>query len=589
MLRRIQLSIIVLFGFPSILLAFSISEIESIQNSQPAVNSFITNVYHESSNFHTGLSDPSLHKGWPVNLSSPGAGFPYTPTLFDIDGDGADEIFLVGGNAFALSGDGSFLPGWPTVEHLYMGYGTNDQMSGPSCADLEGNGTVEILWSERDWYAGSAHMWTFNGRNSDGSSISGFPENAPDQSSNALDSPFVLGDSDGDGNLEAWSAHTLGNTGDYYRISCKDHLGNLKFTTNLDPDENVLNLFFGDADGNGLDEFFAVTLLDGEFRLHLFTSTGAAQSGYPIGLFSPGSGYLMFGLPMAADLDSDGDLEVILGHYANSISYASAYNHDGTIVTGFPITIATQSQLFYLGLGDVNGDAYPELIATDNHLGSGYRVHVLNISTGSPLAGWPVAQINWPEGFPTVVDVNNDGTQDICFVTNGGELFALSGDGSVIPDYPKMMSTTSISGVGAGDIDGDGYYELVAATWDGFVYAWDTDGTVSPDNCDWPMRGVDARNTGVYRGALTGGITTAPQPVSLVIASNPVRGSAVFEITGSTNSTVVVYDISGKQVAEISSGNSLINWTPGKDVSNGVYFARLPGEAGISLKFMLIR
>jgi len=580
--------LIVLLGSCSVLFANSVEQLESIQTRLPEADSFLP-LSNEQENQSFVIEDHSVHKGWPVDLSSPGAGFPYTPTLFDIDGNGTDEIFLTGGETFGLSGDGSFLPGWPTSEMLYMGYGTNDQMPGPSCSDMEGNGSVEVLWSLRDWYAGSAHYWTFNGRNSDGTDMEGLPMNAPDESSNALDFAFVLGDSDGDGNLEAWTAHTLGNTGAYYRISGVDHLGNLTFTTDLDSEEKVQNIFFGDADGDDSDEFFAVTLLDGEFRLHLFTSTGTEQSGYPITLFSPGGGYLMFGPALAADLDNDGDIELIMGHYKNSISYASAYHHDGTVVTGFPITIATTSQLFYLGLGDVTADGNPELIATDNHLGSGYRVHVLDISTGSPLSGWPVAQTNWPEGLPTVVDVNSDGTQDICFTTNGGELFALSNDGSVITGYPKAMSAASISGVSAGDIDGDGYYELVAATWDGFVYAWDTDGVVTSDNADWPMRGVDARNTGVYYGSPTGGIEDAPQLVSLTISGNPVTGSTVFKVTGSTNFSVTIYDIAGKQISEISSGSSLMSWTPAENVPSGVYFAGLSGEPGSTVKFMIIR
>ncbi len=535
------------------------------------------------------VEDRSLHRGWPVDLSSPGAGFPYTPTLFDIDGDGADEIFLTGGETFGLSGDGSFLPGWPTSEMLYMGYGTNDQMPGPSCGDMEGNGSVEILWSLRDWYAGSAHYWTFNGRNSDGTDLAGLPMTAPDEPSNALDYAFVLGDSDGDGKLEAWTAHTLGNTGTYYRISGMDNLGNLSFTADLDTAETVQNLFFGDADGNGSDEFFAVTLLDGEFRLHLFTSAGTEQPGYPVGLFAPGGGYLMFGPVMAADLDGDGDLEFIMGHYQSSISYASAYHHDGTVVAGFPITVATTSQLFYLGLGDVTADGYPELIVTDNHLGSGFRIYAIDIPTGSPLSGWPVALTNWPEGSPTVVDVNSDGTQDICFTTNGGELFALSNDGTVINGYPKMMSASSISGVAAGDIDGDGYYELVAATHNGFVYAWDTDGVITSNNADWPMCGIDPRNTNVYYSSPTGGIEDEPQPLSLTISSNPVKGSAVFEVTGSTNSTVAIYDITGKLISEISSRNNQISWTPGSNVTSGVYFAKLSGEPLNPLKFIVIR
>jgi len=499
----------------------------------------------------------------------------------------------VGGETFGLSGDGSFLPGWPTTEMAYMGYGTNDQMSGPSCADMDGNGTVEILWSLRDWYAGSAHYWTFNGRNSDGTDMPGLPMTAPDESSNALDSPFVLGDSDGDGNLEAWTAHTLGNTGSYYRISCVNHLGNLVFTTDLDPDEQILNLFFGDADGNGNDEFFAVTLLSGEFRLHLFTSTGTGQAGYPVGLFTPGGGYAMFGPPLSADLDGDDDLEIIIGYYESSVSYAVARHHDGTPVAGFPITVATGSQLFYLGLGDVTGDAAPELIAVDNELSSSYRVSVINISTGSPLPGWPVNQTYWPEGMPSIVDVDNDGFQDVCFVTNGGEVFALSSDGSVIAGFPKSMSNASISGVSAGDIDGDGYYELVAATWDGFVYAWDTDGAVAPDNADWPMRGVDARNTGIYRGAGGTGMSEPEGQIGqsvLTIAGNPVSSTALFSISGTGASSLVLFDVSGKQIDEIyCAGSSRINWTPRANVPDGVYFAKLADEPGNVLKFMIIR
>ena len=65
------------------------------------------------------------------------------------------------------------------------------------------------------------------------------------------------------------------------------------------------------------------------------------------------------------------------------------------------------------------------------------------------------------------------------------------------------MISPSISGVAAGDIDGDGLFELVAATWDGYVYAWDTPSAASPDRADWPMRGVNARNTGIYGDKLS--------------------------------------------------------------------------------------
>jgi hypothetical protein len=444
-------------------------------------------------------SGAGLCRGWPLFLGTPGAGFPYTPTLHDADGDGADEIFLTGGHTFGIKGDGSFLPGWPTAEMQYMGYGTNGNMPGPSVADVLDGGNAEILWTERDWWAGSAIMWTFNGKNFDGTDMTGFPQQAPNQTSNALDTPFVLGDTDGDGDYEAWGAHTLGNNFTHYRLTALDHLGSVIFTVDLNASENIICLYFGDLDGDGVKEMFTISWLAPSYQLRAFEPNGQEKPGYPV-LFHtmPSGAYEMFGSPIPADLDGDGDLEILFGYNYSSASHAICKHHDGTSFSGFPLQIATTSQLFYIGLGDVTGDGSPEMIALDNHLGSGYRVFVYDIGTGLLLPGWPYTLSDWPKGFPAVVDVDNDKVQDICFTTDGGDLVALSGAASPLAGFPKTMISPSISGVAAGDIDGDGLFELVAATWDGWVYAWDTVSTVEPGKADWPMRGVNARNTGVF-------------------------------------------------------------------------------------------
>ena len=531
------------------------------------------------------LADEYLLRGWPVNLSSPGAGFPYTPVLCDVDGDGDCEVFLTGGETFGLDGEGNFLPGWPTQEQQYMGYASTGQLPGPSAGDMNGDGEPEIMWSTRDWYAGSAHLWTFNGRAPDGVDLDGFPLSAPDQSSNALASPFVLGDSDGDGAMEAVTSHTLGNTGDYYRISGVNYDGEILFTTDLDPNEDILNIYFGDADGDGSEEFFAVTLFNGSFRLHLLDPDGSHQPGYPVSIYSPGGGYLMLGPPIPTDMDDDGDLEIILGYNISSTSYAMAVHHDGSAVTGFPITVATGSQLFYLGMGDVNNDEEPELIAVDNQLSSDYRIWVIDMDTGTALSGWPVAIPDWPKGFPTVADLDDDGNQDISFATDGGQVHALSFSGAELTGFPKTMSSASTSGTVVGDIDGDGQYEIVAATWDGWVYAWDTDGVEASDNRDWPMRGVDARNTGIYRGQGATGIEGTSPSVSFSISCNPVVYSAAFDVAGVTDGPLIeIYDISGQLRATVED-----LWVPDEGCSNGVYFARLRDSDAMPVKFLLLR
>jgi hypothetical protein len=483
--------------------------------------------------FPPGERDINLRDGWPVDLSLDGAGFPYTPTLYDIDGDGADEIFLTGGHTFGLRGDGTFLPGWPTREHQYMGYGTNGNMPGPSGADFDGDGEGEILWSQRDWWAGNCEMWSFNGRNLDGSDLPGFPQFAPGDYSNALATPFVLGDTDGDGDLEAWGPHTLGNTGIYYRVSAFDHTGTRLFTVDLDDEEDILSLYFGDLNDDDTDEMFAVSWLEPSFWLHVFEADGDEVDGYPIVLHTLGYGSLMFGPPIPADLDDDGDLEILLGYWGSGASYADCYHHDGTHCEGYPIQIATNSQLLYLGLGDITGDGGPELLATENHLGAAYRVFAIDLATGTTLPGWPYGVTSWPKAFPAVVDVDNDAVKDVCFTTGSGELFAVSGQGELIDGYPKQMVASSISGVAVGDIDGDGLFELVAATWDGWVYAWDTPTPALPSRTDWPMRGVDVRNTGVFRpvrcsGDLDGDNDTDQGDLGTLLAdwgcNDPVNG-----------------------------------------------------------------
>ena len=488
-----------------------------------------------------------LVSGWPVSLGAPGAGFPYTPTLVDVDGDGADEIFLTGGHTFGLDGGGNFLPGWPTTEMLYMGYGTNACKPGPSAVDLDRDLDVDVLWTERDWWAGSAYMWNFNGKRANGSNLPGFPRAAPGMSSNALDTPFVIGDSDGDGDLEAWSAHTLGNNFVHYRVTAFDHLGALLFTVDLDPSENVLSLYFGDLDGDGLKEMFGVSWLAPNYRLHLFNGDGSEKTGYPRTLFTmPGSAYNIFGPPVLADLDGDGDLEILYGYNLSGTSYAVCFHHDATTYTGFPRQVATSSQLFYLGLGDVTGDGTPELLALENHLGYAYRAFAFDLPTGTTLPGWPFSVPDWPKGFPAVVDVDNDGVQEVCFTTDGGELYAVSGAGLVVAGYPKTMISPSISGVGVGDTDGDGLYELVAATWDGWVYAFDTTSVVMPGRADWPMRGANVRNTGVfgddgsYEPLSTDGdavSTAAGGSVLMSLDAGPANAGRTYILVGSLSGT----------------------------------------------------
>jgi len=510
--------------------------------------------------------DPSLARGWPVDLGFSSSGYPYTPTLADLDGDGALEVFLVGGNCFGLRGDGTFLPGWPTSEQLYMGYGTNGNLPGPSVADVDLDGEREVYWSTRDWWAGSSRLWTFNLKQVDGTNESGFPQEAPDEQSNALSSPLVSGDIDGDGDLELWTAHTLGNTGDYLRITAVETDGTRRFTRDFGATELVHSPYFGDVDGNGTREIFAVTFRSGTgsgFYLRALQPDGSDQPGFPVQLLALASGSLTEGVPVPTDLDGDGNLEFFLATYNSAASFVHGVHHDGTPLPGFPLQVMTTSQIFFLGLGDLTGDGRPELIVTDKRIAVGgeYRVHAFDLAHGNALLpGWPCILPGWPRGIPVVADIDNDGAKDLVAAVETGAVVAFSRQGNVLAGFPKQMSGVSYSGVATGDIDGDGLLELVAATTDGLAYAWDTEGAALPERVDWPMRGVNAENHGVYvqsgqaEGVTTGGAGSAP--LRLLAWPNPMADAATvgFLLPEEATPTLRVFDATGRAVRVLGSG-----------------------------------
>jgi len=292
------------------------------------------------------------------------------------------------------------------------------------------------------------------------------------------------------------------------------------------------------------------------------------------------------------DLDQDDDLEIIMGYYTSS-AIAEARHHDGSPVDGFPITIASGVQLFYLGLGDLDADGMPELLATGKNLGpQTYGVWAVDLA-GGVLPGWPVVSPGWPEGYPTVVEIDGDGRQEVCFVTDGGQLFALSDSGAVEPGFPKTLDGAAYSGVAAGDIDGDGLYELAAVSTTGWAYAWDTGGVVAPGMADWPMRGIDARNTGVFLISGSTGVEDAdpvPQTIAISVLGNPASGCVVFSLAGGCGGGVSIFDMSGRMVGSADVGpDGLAVWVPGPSTGAGVYAAVPSSGGGEGVEFILLR
>ncbi len=506
-------------------------------------------------------SESAPIEGWPVSLQQFGSqDQTYTPTLVDVDGDGVDEIYLYGAEAFGLAGDGTFLPGWPEQEKRSVGYISFEAIvPGPSVGDFEGDGDLEVVWSQVDTLSPPNKVYSFNARYFDGSNLPGFPFGPVGKQYVAMESPLVLADTDGNGELEGWTAHrtTLCCHG-YDAISAVDHTGTILFTNDLRFDlDDFMGIFHGDVDGSGEEEIFAVShhnagpLVN---ELYAFESNGSVRTGYPLHLSSSADRVPIDGPPIPVDLDDDGDLEILFGETTEAGSWVRCFHHEAVECSGFPLAIAGSAKLDYMSLGDVTGDTEPELILIDEPLsGPVSRLLVYDLSTGALLPGWPFAIEDWLQSVPSVVDIDGNGLQDILATAWDGRLYALDGTGSQIAGYPKVMRDGSGSGATAGDIDGDGLYELVSATTTGWVYAWDTTGSVSA-GADWPMRGVDVRNTGVFTGR--------PEDHPRLVVSGTCPGEVSVSLFNAPPAS---------EVAIVAAAN-LNGWTKGGLLCNGTRF-----------------
>jgi thermitase len=360
-----------------------------------------------------------IQVGWPVNLNTykhESVADHDVMAVGDLNSDGNQEIVVVSEipndpryinnyifaeAVYVLNYKGEMVNKWPYV--LPEG---GDNCTTPVICDLDNDGSKEIIISSRCGFESNYEPGKHFGKNqilvlnADGTLRNGWPiyVEATTQVTNVSVSDINL-----DGNME---------------IICTSGGGACSSCTNLG-------------------------------GIYVFDINGKTMPGWPVQFKKD----LIPRSPFAiANLDDDPELEIVITKFNasapnDSLHYTCAYNYDGTEVKNFPI--AQKAWGWCLATADCDNNGKAEIMTQYGLL-----------SNSGQLENWEFK----PHIYSDIsfADIDNDNKTEILFGNDDGFVYAVSGDGTIVPGWPVSIANLSADrGVIVADIAGDNSPEVI--------------------------------------------------------------------------------------------------------------------------------
>ena len=313
-------------------------------------------------------------------------------------------------------------------------------------------------------------------------------------------SPPAVGDLDHDEYLEV----VVGGTdGLVYAIKPDQYDGTLLWTFDTAAALNAIANYpsgthirgaitIADLEGDGWNDVIVtigtITSYEQNGGIVVLNHDGTLKPGWPKMTFDIGGPPQTEGAGKAAvvaDLDADGDLEILAGTFDMRIY---AWHHDGTWVDGWP-RFVYDSVWTSPVVGDLDKDGLPEVVVgVDSHLdpyhGSidGGAIYVFN-HDGTLFGNFPKYFNEIFQSSPALVDLDDDGYLDIVIGggnyyggSDGYKLHVLDRFGDYLSGWPKATGAAITGSPAVADIDNNGDLEVVVGSRDTKLYAWHHDG-----------------------------------------------------------------------------------------------------------------
>ncbi len=369
----------------------------------------------------------------------------------------------------------------------------------PAVADLDGNGSMEVL-------AGAYTLFILNGEN--GEAI-----NRIDTPGSRIWPGVVVADLDGDADWEIITAQGGGY------LNVLDHNGNSIWTRQ--PVSNELRgLSVFDLDKDGTLEIIATGAVYGKVNTWVYEHNGTLRPGWPQLSNDSGYAYGVFNDNAAiGDIDNDGIGEIVV---PSDVHYICAYEPNGNQILahamfggkgwgqvgvwedpepelrGWGSCDGTRTESYRTNfahgpaaIADMDGDGAVEVVATGNVYecpggsgeyngvyvfnadrsrfnGSGYDWTYPPIDTGEPLSeDWNDIESAQPN--PVLADLDGDGELEILYASYDGRVHAFWLDKNEHYNWPYEVYTSGpyrfATEPTVADLDNDGAAEVIFASW----------------------------------------------------------------------------------------------------------------------------
>jgi hypothetical protein len=330
--------------------------------------------------------------------------------------------------------------------------------------------------------------------------------------------------------------------------------------------------------------------------VHVIRNDGTPMPGWPK-VIRP-----VWSSPALADLDQDGDFEIIVqeGDPGSQGNRMWVWHHDGSAMAGWPVVIAQEGQSSRCSpaVADLDADGTLEIITLT---GDGL-LHIFT-PAGMDLAGWATGAVQ-PISSPAVIDLDGDDEQEIVFsywLAQEQFVTAFHPDGTLFGGFPTSIffptDLNSHASAHVADADDDEDLDLVVAgssqsqgrLW---VLAIGSSTTGPDTHEDWPKIRRDMENTGCFPPGEKTAVMSPPATgaLSLRVAPNPVRDGEPVMVwaPGGAAGRIRLCDASGRTLGAKSLPEGLaphrISWGgfkgSGEKAASGVYFLSFEPASG---------